>query len=40
MLYLCKEYIIEVKLLDVRSEYNILEIFKFKDFGEIVMFNC
>ncbi len=38
--YLRKEYTIEAKLLDVRSEHNILEIFKSKDFGEIAMLNC
>lgn len=37
--YLRKEYTIEAKLLDVRSEHNILEIFKSKDFGEIAMLN-
>ncbi|AFI05355.1 spermidine synthase [Helicobacter cetorum] len=37
--YLRKEYTIEAKLLDVRSEQNILEIFKSKDFGEIAMLN-
>ncbi|WP_121036356.1 spermidine synthase [Helicobacter pylori] len=37
--YLRKEYTIEAKLLDVRSDHNILEIFKSKDFGEIAMLN-
>ncbi|WP_104748262.1 spermidine synthase [Helicobacter cetorum] len=37
--YLRKEYTIDAKLLDVRSEHNILEIFKSNDFGEIAMLN-